>query len=88
MKAFIACSGCAAGKERFAGKVTGCAEAVASGFLRGECKNGCVGAGSCVTVCKQGAMSIENGKVVIDRENAMAAETVQKRVYALRDLSG
>ncbi|MBR6896830.1 MAG: 4Fe-4S binding protein [Lachnospiraceae bacterium] len=68
MVAFVACSGCAAGKERFAGKFATCAEAVDSGFVRGECRDGCVGVGSCVSVCKQGAMRLEDGKVVIDRE--------------------
>ena len=67
MIAFVACSGCAAGKSRFAEKCTSCAEAVASGFQRGECKSGCVGIGSCIQVCKQGAMSIQDGKIVIDR---------------------
>ncbi len=66
--AFVACSGCAAGKKRFEGNVHSCAEAVSSGFLRGECKSGCVGLGSCIQVCKQGAMSLQDGKVVIDRD--------------------
>ena len=68
MVAFVACAGCAAGKKRFADSGISCAEAVAAGFDRGECKNGCVGAGSCIAVCKKGAMSIQDGKVVIDRE--------------------
>lgn len=68
MKAFVACAGCAAGKERFAEKASSCADAVASGFLRGECKSGCVGVGSCIAVCKEGALSLEDGKVVVDRE--------------------
>lgn len=65
--AFIACSGSAAGKARFAG-CKSCKEAVEAGFVRGECKDGCVGVGSCMDVCKFGAMSLENGKVVIDKE--------------------
>ena len=68
MIAFVACSGCAAGKKRFANNCKSCADAVAAGFQRGECKSGCVGVGSCVQVCKQGAMSIQDGKIVIDRE--------------------
>ncbi len=68
MVAFVACAGCAAGKARFAGNVSSCEEALEKGFARGECKDGCVGAGSCIKVCKQGAMSIEDGRVVIDRE--------------------
>ena len=68
MVAFVACSGQAAGKKRFAASRMDCAAAVASGFQRGECKSGCVGGGSCVKVCRQGAMSIQDGRVVIDRE--------------------
>lgn len=68
MIAFVACSGCAAGKKRFSKGCKSCADAVASGFQRGECKSGCVGVGSCVSVCKQGAMSIQDGRIVIDRE--------------------
>ena len=65
--AFIACAGSAAGKARF--KWLGsCSEAVDSGFKRGECKDGCVGVGSCIKVCTFGAMSLQDGKVVIDRE--------------------
>ncbi|MGN1001459.1 MAG: 4Fe-4S dicluster domain-containing protein [Oscillospiraceae bacterium] len=66
MIAFVACSGSAAGKERFAGSAS-CADAVESGFRRGECRDGCVGVGSCVKACTRGAMSLENGRVVIDR---------------------
>ena len=65
MIAFVACAGCAAGKERFKG-CTSCQDAVDSGFLRGECKSGCVGVGSCIEACKEGAMSLVDGKIVID----------------------
>ena len=68
MVAFVACAGCAAGKARFQEKCSSCREAVEAGFIRGECKSGCVGVGSCVPVCKQGAISIQDGKIVIDRE--------------------
>ena len=67
--AFVACRGSAAGKKRFARLGCGsCAEAVASGFQRGECKSGCVGVGSCTSVCKQNALRMENGSLVVDRE--------------------
>ena len=66
--AFIACSGSAAGKARFAGTAGSCREAVEAGFVRGECKSGCVGVGSCMDVCKFDAMKLEFGKVVIDKE--------------------
>ncbi len=65
--AFVSCAGCAAGKSRFAGAES-CAAAVESGFMRGECRSGCVGVGDCVKVCTKGAMKLEDGKVVIDTE--------------------
>ena len=65
--AFIACAGCAAGKERFQG-CSSCKEALELGFQRGECKDGCVGVGSCIAACKEGAMKLVDGKVVIDPE--------------------
>lgn len=67
MIAFVFCAGNAAGKERFKG-VSSCKEACNSGFIRGECKSGCVGVGSCIDSCKEGAMKLENGKVIIDSE--------------------
>lgn len=66
--AFVACAGSSAGKARFVGQAITCREAVSSGFKRGECKSGCVGAGSCLDVCRFGAMHMEYGKVVIDKE--------------------
>ena len=65
--AFVACNGKAAGKERFK-KFSSCKEAVASGFQRGECKNGCVGVGSCVKACKKGAMKLVDGKIIVDKK--------------------
>lgn len=65
--AFIKCSGDAAGKERFAA-CKSCQEALDIGFNRDECKNGCLGVGSCISFCKFDAMSLADGKVVIDRE--------------------
>ena len=65
--AFVFCSGSAAGKER-AGLYKTCAEAVEKGFKRGECKDGCVGVGSCIDVCEFGAMELKDGKIVIDRD--------------------
>ena len=63
--AFVACAGNAAGKARFAG-CGSCEEAVQMGFSRGECHDGCVGCGSCVSVCKFGAMKMVDGDVIID----------------------
>ncbi len=66
--AFVFCAGYAAGKVRFMDSAASCAEAVDSGFQRGECKSGCVGVGDCVKACTKGAMKLEYGKVVIDPE--------------------
>lgn len=63
--AFVFCSGDAAGKERLK-NCSSCREAVESGFQRGECKNGCVGIGSCIQHCDRDAMSLVDGKIVID----------------------
>ncbi|MGN1393690.1 MAG: 4Fe-4S binding protein [Succinivibrionaceae bacterium] len=65
--AFIACAGHAAGQERLK-NCKSCAEAVSNGFKRGECTSGCVGVGSCVNVCKTGALSVVDGKIIVDRE--------------------
>ena len=65
--AFVFCSGDAAGKARFA-NCSSCKEAVESGFKRGECKNGCVGVGSCIESCDRDAMKLVDGKIVIDPE--------------------
>ncbi|MEG1067607.1 MAG: 4Fe-4S binding protein [Anaerovoracaceae bacterium] len=65
--AFIQCNGAAAGKERLADCKT-CDEAVKRGFVDGECKNGCVGIGSCIDLCKFDAMKLVDGKVIVDRE--------------------
>ena len=68
MVAFVACAGHAAGKDRFSDTCTSCAEAVEKGFVRGECRSGCVGVGSCVESCKKGAMRLEDGQIIIDRD--------------------
>ena len=69
MVAFVACNGYAAGKARFmqAGCET-CWEAVESGFDRKDCKSGCVGVGDCIKSCKQDAISLVKGKIVVDKE--------------------
>ncbi len=65
--AFVACAGRAAGKSRFS-ECKSCSEAKDMGFIRGECKSGCLGVGSCAEVCQFGAMSVDNGKIIIDRD--------------------
>ena len=65
--AFVACAGFSAGKAR-ASEFESCKDLVEAGSKRGECKSGCCGVGDCVKVCKQGAMRLEYGKIIIDPE--------------------
>ncbi len=66
--AFIRCRGNAAGRPRITG-MKSCSDFVEIGFNDGECKNGCVGIGSCVKVCEFDAMSLDDDYYVhIDRE--------------------
>ena len=67
MIAFIHCEGCASGKARFAKMEVSCKEAVELGFLRDECKSGCVGCGDCVKSCKLGAIKKLGNQIFIDR---------------------
>ena len=81
--AFVACAGFSAGKAR-ASEFESCKALVEAGSKRGECKDGCCGVGDCVKVCKQGAMRLEYGKVIIDPEKCdgcgdCAAENVCPR---------
>ena len=84
MVAFVACAGCAAGKERFA-QCTSCAEALEIGFIRGECKDGCVGVGSCIASCSKGAMKIENGKIVMVTQNNDSWGTADELKFAYQE---
>lgn len=83
--AFVACSGSAAGKARFAG-CKSCQEAVEMGFMRGECKNGCVGCGSCVDFCKFGAMKMDNGDVIIDEEKCTGCGACANGVACVQNI--
>ena len=65
--AFVRCAGEAAGKSRFVG-LSSCDDIVKEGFLTDECRHGCVGIGSCVERCKFGAMTLEEGTVIIDKD--------------------
>ncbi len=67
MIAFIRCNGDAAGKKRLA-KCSSCEEAKNLGFLDNECQWGCIGIGSCISSCKENAMSLVDGRIVIDKE--------------------
>ena len=65
--AFVACNGHAAASAGFAA-CKSCAEAVKTGFRRGDCKSGCVGIGSCVSACSKGALKIQDGRITVDRD--------------------
>lgn len=65
--AFVACNGHAAASAGFAA-CKSCAEAVQTGFRRGDCKSGCVGIGSCVSVCSKGALKLQGGRITVDRD--------------------
>ena len=83
--AFVFCAGSAAGKTR-ASLYKTCGDAVNAGFKRGECKDGCVGVGSCVEVCKFGAMKAEDGKVIIDRDRCTGCGACANRECCPQEL--
>jgi Na+-translocating ferredoxin:NAD+ oxidoreductase RNF subunit RnfB len=49
-----------------------CASAVASGLNPNECDHGCLGFGTCTKACPFGAISVQNGVAVVDRDKCMA----------------
>lgn len=65
--AFVRCAGTAAMSERFA-SCKSCDEAKAKGSVKGECKYGCIGLGTCIERCTFDAMKLEDGHLVIDRD--------------------
>lgn len=65
--AFVRCAGEAAGKKRLSG-MESCEAAKEAGLLHSECQWGCLGIGSCISRCEFDAMSVADGKVVIDEE--------------------
>ncbi|MCR5481796.1 MAG: 4Fe-4S binding protein [Clostridia bacterium] len=64
--AFVRCNGKAAKKEVPEGMK--CDDVVKQGFEEGTCRYGCIGGGTCVTMCKFDAMKLEDGVVKIDKE--------------------
>ena len=68
--AFVRCKGsCAVTKT--AGNYTGiqdCRSAVLSGIAIQECDYGCLGLGSCVTVCPQHAIQVKDGVAEVNRK--------------------
>lgn len=88
-RAFVKCDGHAAGRERFKGKAS-CEEAVRCGFSEGECRYGCVGAGSCAAVCTFHALSMEDGAVRLHLEQcngcgACVSACPQKLIHMIPD---
>ena len=86
---FIKCSGCAAGKSRLKFYAT-CEEAVKAGFASGECTYGCVGAGSCVAACPQGALTVVDGTVQLNKDKCdgcgdCVAACPQKLIHMVPD---
>ena len=73
--AYVACSGdCDKAKDKYVyhGNMS-CKDAVnIPGGGAKACSYGCLGLGSCVTVCEFDAIHIENGKAVVDREKCKA----------------
>lgn len=70
-RAIVMCSGAqdvAREKYEYTGKLSCVAAAKLQGAGPKDCTYGCIGYGSCVKVCSQNAISIENGIAVIDRE--------------------
>ena len=71
--AFLRCAGTSAAPERFA-SCKSCDAAHAMGAEEGECKYGCLGVGTCISYCKFDAMSLKDGKLVIDRDKCTGCE--------------
>ncbi len=65
--AFVACSGKPFTENRISGAAS-CIEAKERRQKPGGCKNGCIGLGSCIEVCRFGAMSLKEQKIIIDRD--------------------
>ncbi len=85
--AFLGCAGSAAGNNRFTEMgCTSCFDAVDLGFEREECKDGCIGLGSCITACKFDAMSIEDGKLVIDREKCTGCGVCAEEIHCPQNI--
>ena len=90
-KAVVKCSGCT-GKALDKYNPEGlcdCASAFKLGGGPKECEFGCMGLGSCVSVCKFGAVSIVDGIACVDKEKCTGcgacAAVCPKNVIALED---
>ena len=71
--AFVRCSG-SCDVTRMQGNYVGiadCRSALLSGLNLTECAYGCIGLGSCVKVCPQGAIKVNNGVAEVDRRKCV-----------------
>ena len=73
--AFVHCGG-ECGKAEKLGLYSGAKSCVSAKAVQGNggkaCLYGCMGFGSCVSVCEFGALSIKNGVAVVDKEKCRA----------------
>lgn len=89
--ACVRCSGtCDAAKMKaqYVG-LQDCRAAVLNGLSFTGCANGCLGLGSCVKACPQGAISVVNGVAVVDRRKCIGCglceKTCPKHLIAMQD---
>jgi Na+-translocating ferredoxin:NAD+ oxidoreductase RNF subunit RnfB len=72
--AFVKCSGdCehAASRAHYVG-ISDCSSAIASGLSPWNCDYGCLGFGTCASVCAFGALSVKDGVAHVDRSKCVA----------------
>lgn len=91
--AYVRCAGdCNATKARakYVG-ISDCRAAVLSGLPYMSCQYGCLGLGSCVKVCPQGAISIADGIAVVNRQKCigcgLCSQTCPKGIIGMQDRS-
>ncbi len=81
IKAVVACSGtCEKTTKRyeFQGALTSCLAVKGLYGGDGACTYGCLGYGDCVSVCNFGALKIENGIAVVDRDKCTGCNACAK----------
>lgn len=89
--AYVQCAGtCGVTKPKaeYVG-IPDCRAAVLSGLNFGSCEYGCLGLGSCVSVCPQGAISIRDGIAVVNPRMCvgcgLCAKTCPKGIIGMHD---
>lgn len=82
--AFVRCAGDAAKRGLPEGCKT-CGDA-AEAPGKESCQDGCLGIGSCIEVCKFNAMTLENGKVIIDGEKCTGCRACINAEHCPRNL--